>query len=224
MTFRKISIILACIALCGASAYARKTPKYARVHPLTPEQAALVEEAVGREKVLIKEIQLRTPLVETYIQNTRPDLKLYQVPVSDEYMLNRIDFGKGFFDEPYGSRAAAKTNFFKGSMAALSGLTKALGLDKHFTYNPLGFTEMMFVDPNNFDTQHYAFSFVRKEFLGSVRTWVYDVHPRFQAWAGSSGASGSRTRAVTSSASTAPIPGRGPTMIRATFSISTVGG
>jgi hypothetical protein len=178
MTFRKISIILACIALCGASAYARKTPKYARVHPLTPEQAALVEEAVGREKVLIKEIQLRTPLVETYIQNTRPDLKLYQVPVSDEYMLNRIDFGKGFFDEPYGSRAAAKTNFFKGSMAALSGLTKALGLDKHFTYNPLGFTEMMFVDPNNFDTQHYAFSFVRKEFLGSVRTWVYDVHPK----------------------------------------------
>jgi hypothetical protein len=37
---------------------------------------------------------------------------------------------------------------------------------------------MMFLDPSGFDTQHYAFSFVRREFLGSVRTWVYDVHPR----------------------------------------------
>jgi hypothetical protein len=46
-----------------------------------PEQAALVEKAIAREKVLIKNIQQRTPLVETYIQNTRPDVKLYEVPV-----------------------------------------------------------------------------------------------------------------------------------------------
>ena len=37
---------------------------------------------------------------------------------------------------------------------------------------------MMFLDPHSFDTQHYVFSFVRREFLGSVRTWVYDVHPK----------------------------------------------
>jgi hypothetical protein len=51
--------------------------------------------------VLIKNIQQRTPLVETYIQNTKPDIKLYQVPISDEYMLSRIDFGKVFFDKTY---------------------------------------------------------------------------------------------------------------------------
>ena len=178
MTFRKISLTLLLITLSVTCAYAKKEPKYEQAHQLTPEQAALVEKAIGREKVLIKSIQQRTPLVETYIQNTKPDIKLYQVPVEDEYMLSRVDFGKGFFDKAYQPRGNAKHGFFKGSFSAITGLTKALKLDTHFTYNPLGFTQMMFLDPNSFDTQHYVFSYVRREFLGSVRTWVYDVQPK----------------------------------------------
>jgi hypothetical protein len=179
MTFRKISLAFLFITLTVACAYAKeKEPKYGQAHQLTQEQAALVERAIGREKVLIKNIQLRTPLVETYIQNTRPDVKLYQVPVSDEYMLSRIDFGKGFFDKSFESRSNSKHGFFKGSLSAITELSKALRLDSHFTYNPLGFTEMMFMDPKSFDNQHYVFSYVRREFLGSVRTWVYDVHPK----------------------------------------------
>jgi hypothetical protein len=180
MTFRKISLIVLVFAMGVSSGYAsakRKQPKYEPTHPLTAEQAALIQKAIAREKVLIKNIQQRTPLVETYIQNTRPDVKLYQVPVSDQYMLSRIDFSKVFFDKTYEPRTASKKGFFKNSLASVTGLTKALGLDRHFTYNPLGFTEMMFLDPTGFDTQHYVFSFVRSEFLGSVRTWVYDVHP-----------------------------------------------
>ena len=180
MTFRKIFLPFLLITLSVSCAYARKQPKYAQVHQLTPEQAALVDKAIGREKVLIKNIQQRTPLVETYIQDTKPDVKLYQVPISDQYMLSRIDFGKGFFDKSYEPRANEKKGhgFFRGSLGAITNLSKALGLDRHFTYNPLGFTEMMFLDPHSFDTQHYVFSYVRREFLGSVRTWVYDVHPK----------------------------------------------
>jgi len=180
MMLRKISLAFLILTLGVTCAYAKKQPKYEQVRPLTPEQAALVEKAVVREKVLIKNIQQRTPLVETYIQNIKPDLKLYQVPIQDEYMLSRIDFGKGFFDKTYNpaTRSASKHGFFKNSIASVTGLTKALGLDKHFTYNPLGFTEMMFLDPSGFDSQHYVFSYVRREFLGSVRTWVYDVHPK----------------------------------------------
>jgi hypothetical protein len=179
MTFRKIFLALLIFTLGVSCGYAKKTrqPKYQPTHPLTAEQAALVEKAIGQEKLLIKNIRERTPLVETYIQNTRPDVKLYEVPVSDEYMLSRIDFGKVFFDKTYEPRTASRHGFFKGSLASVTGLTKALGLDRHFTYNPLGFTEMMFLDPSSFDSQHYVFSFVRREFLGSVRTWVYDVHP-----------------------------------------------
>ncbi len=180
MNFRKIPTTFLLIALTATFGYAKKQPKYEAVHPLTPEQHALVTKAIGREKVLIKNIQQRTPLVETYIQDTRPDVKLYQVPVSDQYMLSRVDFGKGFFDKSYEPRGTSskKGGWFKGSLASITSLTKALGLDTKFTYNPLGFTEMMFLDPSGFDEQHYIFGYVRREFLGSVRTWVYDVHPK----------------------------------------------
>ncbi len=178
MTLRKIhSAFLIVLTMGAASAYAKKVPKYEQSRALTPEQAALVQKAIGREKVLIKEIQQRTPLVETYIQDTRPDVKLYEVPIDDQYMLSRVDFGKGFFDKSYVPRSESKKSFFKGSLASISGLSKALGLEK-FTYNPNGFMEMMFVDPSGFDTGHYVFSYVRREFLGNVRTDVFDVHPK----------------------------------------------
>jgi hypothetical protein len=177
MTLRKIPLTFLILTISVASAYAKRQPKYEQARQLTAEQAALVQRAIAQERVLIKNIQLRTPLVETYIQDTRPDVKLYEVPVDDHYMLSRVDFGKGFFDRTYEPKEDAKHGFFKGSLASISGLTKALGLEK-FTYNPNGFMEMMFIDPSGFDQQHYVFSFVRREFLGSVRTWVFDVHPK----------------------------------------------
>ncbi|HEY1986234.1 MAG TPA: hypothetical protein VGG85_12530 [Terracidiphilus sp.] len=178
MTLRGVFASLLLIALSAGVASAKKAPRYEPARQLTAEQSSLVDKAIGQEKVLIKSVQQRTPLVETYIQDTRPDVKLYQVPVADSYMLSRVDFGKGFFDKSYQSKAAAARGFFKGSLESIANLTKALGLDSKFTYNPLGFTEMMFLDPSEFDRQHYAFSFVGKEFLGSVRTWVFDVHPK----------------------------------------------
>ena len=117
--------------------------------------------------------------METYIQNTKPDVKLYEVPIDDQYTLSRVDFGKGFLDKTYNPRAdkePASTASSRDSFAAITGLTKALGLER-FTYSPTGFMQMMFLDPTGFDSQHYVFSYVRREFLGSVRTWVFDVHP-----------------------------------------------
>jgi hypothetical protein len=177
MTFRKIPLTFLIITVSVACAYARKQPKYEQARQLTPEQVALVDRAVQQEKVLIRDIKMRTPLVETYIQNTRPDVKLYEVPIEDQYILSRVDFGKAFFDRNYVPRSDSKHGFFKGSLGAVTGLTKLLGLER-FTYSDTGFMQMMFIDPTNFDRQHYIFSFVRREFLGSVRTWVFDVHPR----------------------------------------------
>jgi hypothetical protein len=179
MNLRKLSLTFLMITLGATCASAKKQPRYEPAHQLTPEQAALVDKAVAREKVLINNIKLRAPLVETYIQNTRPDPKLYEVPVDDEYMLSRVDFSKtSFGDKSYQPRGEEKHGFFKGSLSAITGLTKALHLDTRFTYNPTGFMQMMFLDPSSFDQQHYVFSYVRREFLGSVRTWVYDVHPK----------------------------------------------
>ena len=44
--------------------------------------------------------------------------------------------------------------------------------------------QMMFVDPIAFDQQHYDFAYVRRDFLGSVRTVVFDVHPKAGLGAG----------------------------------------
>src|SRR5579859_583742 len=177
MKFRKISLPLLMMTLGVSLAYAKKEPKYEKAHQLTAEQAALVEKAIAREKIIIKNIQQRTPLVETYIQETKPDDKLYQVPIGDTYMLNRVDFRKGFTDKPYATRAQKGHGFFKGSMGALANIGKSLHLDKE-SFNADGFTQMMFLDPSGFDQQHYVFSYVRREFLGSVRTWEFDVHPK----------------------------------------------
>ena len=177
MNFRKIPLAFLIIIIGATCAHAKKQPKYEQSRALTVEQSAIVEKAVQQEKALIRDIKMRTPLVETYIQNTRPDQKLYSVPVDDQYILSRVDFGKVFFDRNYGPRSESKHGFFKGSLGAVTGLTKMLGLEK-FTYSDTGFMQMMFVDPTGFDQQHYVFSFVRREFLGTVRTWVFDVHPR----------------------------------------------
>ena len=184
MTFRKIALTFLVTTLSAACAFAKNEPKYEPVHPLTPEQSALVDKAIEHEREVIKSIQKRTPLVETYIQNTRPDLKLYEVPVDDQYILSRVDFSKAtFVDKQFNKRTATPEKgargFFKGSLAAMTGLSKALGLEKfQFTYNPNGFMQMMFLDPTGFDKSHYVFGFVRREFLGSVRCAVFDVHPK----------------------------------------------
>jgi hypothetical protein len=99
------------------------------------------------------------------------------VPTSDTYMLNRVDFHKTFGDKPYAARSEKGHGFFKGSASAFASIGKALHLDKE-TFNTAGFTQMMFVDPIGFDQQHYVFSYVRREFLGSVRTWEFDVQPK----------------------------------------------
>ena len=40
---------------------------------LTAAQNALIDKAIAREKEVIKTVKERAPLVETYIQNMRPD-------------------------------------------------------------------------------------------------------------------------------------------------------
>ena len=43
---------------------------------LTPAQSALIDKSIAREAVVIKTLRERAPIVETYIQNMRPDPKL----------------------------------------------------------------------------------------------------------------------------------------------------
>jgi len=44
-------------------------------------------------------------------------------------------------------------------------------------YLPGGFAQMLVVD-GHFDRKNYQFEYVRREFLGAVRTLVFDVTPK----------------------------------------------
>ena len=172
MTLRRLWIFSLLLTL-GASAVQAKQ-KYEPPTPLSPQQKALVQKAIAAEKVTVREIQKHSPLVQTYIQNMRPDQLLYAIPESDQYLLGRVDFAKSISDTTYEGGSGSSHGMFKGSMKYVSGLTKAFKMQ----YISAGFMEMMFLDPVSFDQQHYDFSYVRRDFLGSVRTLVFDVHPK----------------------------------------------
>jgi hypothetical protein len=145
---------------------------------LTPAQNALIDKSILREKEVIKIVKERAPLVETYIQNMKPDPVMLQIPESDQHFLGRVDFKKVINDTPYepGPKPGdknGKTGFFKNSLSFLGGLSGSL----HLQFNEAGFVSMLLMDSNGYDRQHYQFVFVRNDFLGNVPTEVFDVTP-----------------------------------------------
>src|SRR6201985_351038 len=143
-------------------------------------QNALIDTAIVREKVVVKTIKERAPIVETYIQNMKPDPLLGQVPESDQHFLSRVDFKSVINDQTYAvnkdtsqGTGASKLGFFKHSASYIGSLGGSL----HLTFHEAGFVQMLLMDSNNFDRQHYAFGYVRNDFLGNTPTAVFDVTP-----------------------------------------------
>src|SRR5580698_3664062 len=144
-----------------------------------PQQARTMDQVIDRvitnENRLDQQIRQYSPLVETYIQNLKPDKDLGYVPAGDKYFLGRADFAKGVSlvslndSESKGKKIFGSVgNFFSFAMQFL----------------PDGFLQMIFIDTNGFDKQHYKFDYVRREFLGEVRCLVFDVSPQDKAGKG----------------------------------------
>src|ERR1700758_3074838 len=162
--FSKYILVLALGAYAGSTATA--APATDGEQPRTMDQ--VVDRVTGNEQKLYGQIRNYSPLVETYIQNLKPDKDLGQVPAGAKYFLCRANFAKGVSLVPLtetsnkGKRAFASIgNFFSFAMQFL----------------PDGFLQMIFIDTNGFDRQHYKFDYVRREFVGEVRCLVFDVTP-----------------------------------------------
>jgi hypothetical protein len=168
-------------AMAGAAVFGKKKVQQDTMpgRKLTPAQNALIDKAIVREKEVIKVVKERAPLVETYIQNMKPDPVLLQVPESDQHFLARVDFSKVINDDEYKENKGnfqakkSKMSFFKDSLGALGGISDSLRL----TFHESGFVQMILMDSNSFDRQHYTFTFVRNDFLGNIPTAVFDVQP-----------------------------------------------
>jgi hypothetical protein len=172
--------LLAASALPAAAAFpfGHKPDPNKDARKLTPEQSALVDKSIVREAAIIKGLKERVPIVETYIQNMRPDPIMGQVPESDVHMLGRVDFGKVINDEAYAKGESTEKpeghlGFLKHSLSYITNLSGSL----HLQYHEAGFVQMLLVDSNSYNRQTYTFSFLRRDFLGTIPTYVFDVAP-----------------------------------------------
>src|SRR5579862_6169617 len=136
--------------------------------PTTTNLNQLVDKIISQEQAEMQSLRQYSPLVETYIQNLRADKDLGTVPDGDRYFLGRAELAKGLDLEPLTNAGADKHHVLGG----VGGL-----FSFQMEYLPRGFLQMIYIDTNGFDRQHYNFDYVRREFLGEVRCLVFDVTP-----------------------------------------------
>jgi hypothetical protein len=127
----------------------------------------VLDKIVAQEQVEMQSLRQYSPLVETYIQNFRPDKHLGLVPEGDKYFLGRAELAKGVELEPLTRGSGTKHNKIFGGLGSFFSME----------FLPQGFLQMIYLDMYGFDRQHYNFEYVRREFLGEVRCLVFDVDP-----------------------------------------------
>jgi hypothetical protein len=168
MRVTRLSVLIALIAV-AISVAAQDSPA---VQPQAPQQPVsfdqVMDRVMEREAQFVNTMRNYTPIVETYIQNMQPDKELGAVPRSDEYFLGRLRYDghvdqKSFLDD--------RPGFYKRMTNKLTGFMRV-------EFLPLGFAQMIMVDGQSFDRAHYDFKFVRREFIGEIRTIVVDVTPK----------------------------------------------
>jgi hypothetical protein len=138
--------------------------------PTTLDQ--VVDRMIEHEHALVKNLDSRSPVVETYIQNMRPDKELGSVPENDQYFLRRLDMMNN------------NERSFLGRTGRLKKIVGGMKRTYSMEFDPIGFSWMVFADKQGFDRKHYDFTYLRREFLGDLRCMVFDVVPKKDAGEG----------------------------------------
>jgi len=131
----------------------------------------VVSKLTARENQEMEMIRQHNPLVETYIQKVRvAESDGTWVPDGDHYFIGRAEFSKGLDLQPL---PAASSTTARG---ALDSLIHLFSFGAEFL--PKGFLQMIYPDSGGLNPQDYNFDYIHREFLGEVRTLVFDVTPR----------------------------------------------
>ena len=134
--------------------------------PARPE--AVTERIFQQEAKLVDSMRNYTPLVETYIQRLKPDPDFVTLPDKDRYFLGRLTLGnKGLKDQSFKDHNKARF---------MTRLLDRLDSFYRINYDHVGFMQMVFL-ADQFDKEHYQLKYIRQQFLGEVRTLVFDVMP-----------------------------------------------
>jgi len=166
---RTLKFLVVAVVFCSA-------PLAAQVKSLPPTGALdqVISKVTSREKLEMAMIRQHSPLVETYIQKVRiTESDGSWVPDGDHYFIGRAEFAKGLDLKPLPTPGDNTVHHMVGSMTHL--------FDFGTEFLPDGFLQMIYLDNGGLDTQNYNFDYVRREFLGEVRTLVFDVTPNKKA-------------------------------------------
>lgn len=135
----------------------------------------ILDQMSQQERLLQTRMRDLTPRIETYMQIVRLDPQLGNVPIADRYYLGHLRLNHpnqavSFLDLPQ-----ARWRQWIGPIndVITRPLVHTLSLDLFRS----SFVHMIFPDSGRFDRQHYRFVYVRREFLGQVRCYVFDVAP-----------------------------------------------
>ncbi|HET6843948.1 MAG TPA: M48 family metalloprotease [Candidatus Angelobacter sp.] len=164
--FATLTFALAAFAKDSDRASAKVAVPAAPVDPATARIFA-------REAKLVESMHKFAPLVETYIQTLQTDQDLGLVPQEDKYFLGRMVLGeKGVTNISFDDKQEAE----KKKRGFFAKMLPHFGSFFTIKYLPQGFMEMVYLD--DFNEQNYELKPLRQQFLGEVRTLVFEVVPR----------------------------------------------
>src|SRR5262245_28287657 len=115
------------------------------------------------ELAVLERLRTSRPLMEVYIQNVALDEARGWVPTDDNYLLGQLQLNDGPTLRPFGQREE------RGVMLRILSRPPNLGD---------AFAAMVAPDWRMLDRKRYQFTYVRREFLGESRCFVFDVKPR----------------------------------------------
>jgi len=123
----------------------------------------IIDRMSRAERAVLERLRTSHPLMEVYIQNVAPDEARGWVPTDDDYFLGQLQFDDGPTLRPFGQKEEER-----GVMLRLTSSPPRLGD---------AFAAMVAPDWGVLDRKRYEFTYVRREFLGESRCFVFDVRP-----------------------------------------------
>jgi hypothetical protein len=123
----------------------------------------IIDRMSKAERAVLERLRTSHPLMEVYIQSVAPDEARGWVPTDDNYFLGQLRFDDGPTLRPLGYKEPQR-----GVMLRLTSSPPNIGN---------AFAAMVAPDWRELDRKRYAFTYVRREFLGESRCFVFDVKP-----------------------------------------------
>jgi hypothetical protein len=160
------AILLTTLLFCGLGVRAVQGLQSRSSQAAEEAQKAKADEIADRifyrEAKFVEDLKPFNPMVETYTQNMKGDQELGRIPSRDKYFLGRLLMKKGI----------ENISFQKNNTSILQKLDSFYKMN----YDATDFMQIIYIP--GFDKKNYELEYIRREFLGEIRTLVFDVAPR----------------------------------------------